>query len=380
MKFFYLYKSLAHPETNNYVTPYTLKERLMHVAEAKKQLNTKFTWLCDGMDNAAKHALGDAPNSEFIFDPEGKVVVRRTWSNPEKLRKDLEKLIGPVEKPTRSVDYIKKVEPPKPAATGVVKRLELPGRLQALKIEPIMSDDAKALPFYAKLRAEADDAAVRTGKGKLYLGFFMDPLYHVHWNNLAEPIKFELTGGEGATITPNKGVGPKVEAPADMGPREFLIEIDLGDAKSTPLELTVDYFACNDEEGWCVPVRQRYRIHLEVDEDGGWSQKRGRGNAAAARRPGNRPGARLPEGVERLMGLVVNVDAEKGAVTLRLRAGGEETFIVDKSLPVNRDRKRSTIADLESGDRIMLGVQSERSDDGEVTKKVIRVMARSRSR
>ena len=60
VKFFYIYKALAHPEQNGYITPFTLKERLMHVAEAKEKLKSRFTWLCDSMTNDLKHALGDA--------------------------------------------------------------------------------------------------------------------------------------------------------------------------------------------------------------------------------------------------------------------------------------------------------------------------------
>ena len=89
VKFYYIYKALAHPETNGYVTPFTLQERLMQVKEAERRLGSKFTWLCDAMSNDLKHALGDAPNSEYVIDPDGKVVVRRLWSDPAKLRNDL---------------------------------------------------------------------------------------------------------------------------------------------------------------------------------------------------------------------------------------------------------------------------------------------------
>ena len=29
------------------------------------------------------------------------------------------------------------------------------------------------------------------------------------------------------------------------------------------------YFACNDAEGWCLPLTQRYRVHFERDRHGG---------------------------------------------------------------------------------------------------------------
>jgi outer membrane protein assembly factor BamB len=36
------------------------------------------------------------------------------------------------------------------------------------------------------------------------------------------------------------------------------------------LDLTIHYFACNDEQGWCKPVTQRYTIHLGEDVDDGY--------------------------------------------------------------------------------------------------------------
>ena len=52
------------------MTPFTLKERLLHVQEAKKTLGATVPWLCDTIDNDLKHALGDWPNSEFVIDPD----------------------------------------------------------------------------------------------------------------------------------------------------------------------------------------------------------------------------------------------------------------------------------------------------------------------
>ena len=70
VRFYYVYKALAHPEQNGYVRPYTLQERLAHVKEARRTLGSGFTWICDAIDNPIKHALGNAPNSEFVIDGE----------------------------------------------------------------------------------------------------------------------------------------------------------------------------------------------------------------------------------------------------------------------------------------------------------------------
>ena len=72
VKFYYLYKTLAHPGMSGYVAPFTLAERLMHVEQAEVQLGSRIPWIADAMTNELKHALGDMPNSEFISDPDGR--------------------------------------------------------------------------------------------------------------------------------------------------------------------------------------------------------------------------------------------------------------------------------------------------------------------
>lgn len=267
VKFYYLYKSLAHAELMGYVGPVTLEERLMHVREAKRTLGSEISWLCDTMNNDLKHAIGDASNSEYVLDPQGKIVRMRNWSQPAVLRKDLETLIGPVSRPTQVADLNLKVEPPpKNAPTGVVPRL----KLQAKQFLPLKTQAQVAKskhPFYAKLRAEGDLNLIRTGKGKVYLGFFLDPLYHVHWNNQIAPVQYEIVGAKGVAVSPTKAVGPKVKEPSDADPREFLVEVNRG-ASTQPLQMKLHYFACTDT--WCTKVTQEYLVSWEVDRDGGW--------------------------------------------------------------------------------------------------------------
>ncbi len=273
VNFYYIYKTLAHPELDGYVEPFTLEERLMHVKEAQRTLGSEITWISDTMSNDLKHALGDSPNSEFVVDPTGKIVRMRAWSRPDELRRDLEQLVGPVENPTRVSDLNLKIEaPPKVAASGVVPRVRVPGRMMPVKIAPQSSSQ----PFYMKLRAEVDQRFLREGEGVLYLGFHPDPLYHVHWNNLVDPVKYEITTPEGITVSPEKGEGPKVQEASDVDPREFLVEIRKSGNSQDPLQLAVRYFACNDEEGWCVAISQEYSISLEPDRDGGRTRSRGR--------------------------------------------------------------------------------------------------------
>lgn len=268
VRFYYLYKALAHPDLHGYVGPVTLQERVLHIREAKRTLGSEITWICDTMANELKHLLADAPNSEFLLNPEGKIVARRAWSDPEALRKDLEEHVGKVDRVTRISDLnMKTAAPPKPAPTGVVPRLTLPERFRGLRAEPQLAKAEK--PFYVKLRAEAAPALLREGKGKLYLGFYLDPIYGVHWNNEAAPVSFKLFPPEGVTVTPVEGRGPKVEQPADTDPREFLLDADRG-ASTAPMRVSFRYYACTDE--WCIPLTQEYLIHWDADRDGGARQ------------------------------------------------------------------------------------------------------------
>ncbi len=272
VRFFYVYKSLAHPGTNGYVTPYNLQERLLHIAEAKRRLGTEVRWLCDSMDNALKHALGDRPNSEFILDPAGRIVVARQWSNPAQLRRDLERLVGPVERPTRVSDLNMALPPPATRPpSGVVPPLRISGRAVPVQVQPGADSDE---PYYVKLRAELVG-------DQLYLGFYLDPLYQVHWNNEAPAPQFEIAAPPGVQVDPDRGTGPVVEAQADIDPREFLIDLRGGSAE--PLRVTLRYFACDDAETFCKPMTQTFSVFLTADKDGG-RRRAVRGDMTAIRR------------------------------------------------------------------------------------------------
>ncbi|MEM7478940.1 MAG: hypothetical protein AAF483_28490 [Planctomycetota bacterium] len=271
VKFYYIYKALAHPENNGYVAPFSLKERLMHVAEAKRTLKTEIPWICDSMENDLKHALGDRPNSEFVVGPDGEVIIARQWSNPELLREDLAKLLGRSSTRTQVSDLdMRGPPPPEKAPTGIVPRVQTPGQMQPLIVEPQPSSAS----HYVKLRAEM-------ARGQLYLGFFLDPLYKVHWNNEAPALQFEIEAPSGIRLETSKGSGPEVDAKADADPREFLIPYN-GNSNQ-PLRVKVSYFACDDAETFCNRVEQEYLVTLERDRDGG-------SRRAAGGRSRGRPG------------------------------------------------------------------------------------------
>lgn len=264
VKFYYVYKALAHPEKNGYVAPFDLKERLMHIAEAKKKLGTQVTWICDSMENDIKHAFGDAPNSEFVIDPKGKIVSAQQWSDPSALRELLTDLVGEVKNPTRISDLgMAPIAPPERAKTGVVSRVEWSDGSPMI-VKPISSSNDD--PYYVKLRAEMAGNG-GSGSSKLYLGFFLDPLYKVHWNNNVAPVRYEIVAPEGISISPAKGEGPQVKEAADADPREFLVDVE--SSSSRTFRIKVSYFACDDDETFCKSVTQEYEVTLERDRDGG---------------------------------------------------------------------------------------------------------------
>ena len=280
VQFLYVYKALAHPQFDNYVSPFTLQERLLHVKEAERRLGSRIPWLCDGIEDDFMQSLGGAPNPEFVINPEGAVVVRRAWSDPAALREDLEKLVGKVDPPTQVSELDMKTQPPPPTvAKGIVPRIER-GQMFPISFKPDLTSE---IPYYVKLRAEVDPQLQRNGKGKLYLGFFLDPLYKVHWNNEAPPASFELKVPDGVQASPVSAVSPKIEAKADADPREFLIDME-GVEAGASLELTFKYYACDDANTFCIPVTQDYDLTVERDRLAGSVIDRRRGRAGRAGR------------------------------------------------------------------------------------------------
>lgn len=265
VRFYYLYKALAHPGLNGYIRPHRLEERLLHVKEAERTLGSKIPWLVDTMDNDLRHAIGNMPNSEYVLDEDGKILHMRAWSDPAELRKNLEELLGPVENPTQVSDLkMETAPPPDLAPTGIVPRLERQGRGEPLIVEPLLAQSKH--PFYVKLRAEADSGLLEDGQGILYLGFFPDPVHQVHWNNEVTPMRYVLTPPEGVSVDPRTASGPEVEEDADADPREFLVTVDRGESDA-PLRMEFHYYACSPR--WCIPVSQAYDIHWERDPDAG---------------------------------------------------------------------------------------------------------------
>ena len=272
---------------------------MAHIKQAYRELENKIPWLCDNMNNDLKHALGDRPNSEFILNSKGEIVVLRDWSRPDSLRKDLEKLVGRTGTTTLPKDLNLNREWVKPIyPKDVVQRPIIPRGLKPVTVKP----QSNATPFYAKLRVEIEPSVLGKGSGKVYLGFHLDRIHQVHWNNLAAPLSYEITGISAKKISPVKGQFPKVQVESDIDPREFILEAkDLHAAES--FNIKVHYFACSDTEGWCKPVSQEYFVQLEPDKDGGSARRSGAGRPRQVPGEKGRPGNQTPRGfsVNRLM-------------------------------------------------------------------------------
>lgn len=267
VKFFFVYRAVAHPELRgNYLQTFTLDERLAHARQAGRQLGSSIPFLVDPMDNRLKRALGSRANCEYLIDPEGKVVRKRMWSNPNEVRRDLEKLVGKVDAVTSPEDLKLKVEGEPIAETaprGFVERLSRAG-MWPLVIDPQIEKSVE--PFFAKLRVEADIPLLDTGKGKLYLGFHLDPLYKMHWNKLSKPLRFEITLPDGVLFSVTSGQARVIDAESDCDPREFMIDVSEW-PKNKAVILTVDYAACSELD--CHIVRQEYVLTRERDPNGG---------------------------------------------------------------------------------------------------------------
>ena len=259
--FYYLYKTLAHPENHGYIQPITIEERLTHIAEAKEKLQTKIPWLADPMTNEVSSAFGLTPNSEFLFDNKGTILYMNTWSNAVNLRKTLVELVGPVTKisTVESLD-LPTVSPMSTPSGEVITRITVDETLIPIVVQP----ENNSTTYYVKLRAEVTSSMLQDGSGKLYLGFHLDPIHNVHWNNLVDPLKYDITIPEGTNIEKAIGMAPIINQPSDIDPREFLIEVNNWKSGShMPIE--VIYYACDEDDKWCKIVVQNYTLILDRD-------------------------------------------------------------------------------------------------------------------
>ena len=283
VQFYYIYQSLRHPEREGYVQPQNTKERLMHVADAKKRLGTTVPWIMDTMDDSFRTSLRTNSNSIYVIGPDSEIVYAADRMNGDGLRRALIRLIGDVPNPTSAADLnfptIPRF-PPKNITNEI--RVERPQGLVILDSKPTKPDDI----YYVKMRAEAEKSVLETGKGDLYLGFFPDPIHDAHWNNLTPGMKYEFELPEGVTIDPPTAVANKGPGDSDTEPRQFKLRVD-SDGTPKDVKLKIHYYACSP--GMCEAMTHEYTIAFKDENRNSrtYSFNRGQGNAGGRVKPTN---------------------------------------------------------------------------------------------
>ncbi len=272
--FCYLYRALTHPENNGYLQPYNLKERAKHVQAAKTVLSTKTPWLFDAMDNQALQAVQHSSgNNVFIYSAEGAELFSGKLDDPETLRETLQELAGPASTETSPKRFRSpKISPRKVIAPKLLERVYFNPETDPFVPLLITPKQAQAA-FPMKLRAEADSALLETGNGRLYLGFHVDPLYPLEWDNNATPLQYMIQA-PGGLAAPSSDFAPKVTMQAhDTEPREFVLTARQLD-RSKPLQLRVEFTAYSPLQEKSIRITQHYAIQLEQDPFGGTAFRR----------------------------------------------------------------------------------------------------------
>jgi hypothetical protein len=360
VQFFIVYKSVVHPGTNGVLDAVTERERILQLQLARERLGTTVPMVSDSLDGAIVRALQSAPNAEFVIDADGTVLSRKFWHDPAALRTFLAQRVGEVEPATRVEDLGMRLEwPERKAKTGLVPRKLVPPGMSIAVSQPVLPEDPRALrdmtPFFAKLLVEADQPLMEQGSGKLYLGFYLDPVYQVHWNNPAGGLSWQLAvvddGGD-QRFEPIRGTTPKFEHEIDLDPREFVLDVDLPTAKA--LQLTVTYTVCADDDSFCMPVTQQHRIELKpkpggASRAGDWmTELVGDPMAHDADGDGRVTLAELPEQRARIILLHYDhnhdqaIDAREAALfyrMVRLRPGERTTTAAKASAPATATPK-----------------------------------------
>ncbi|CAA6677261.1 MULTISPECIES: peroxiredoxin [unclassified Lentimonas] len=263
VQFFFVYKSLRHPEHSGYLQPQNMPERLLQMEAAKQKLETTVPWIVDTMDNEMREALGIGANSVYLISPDGEVVYASSRLKAESLRSALVKHVGAIKQVTSADDLnLPRISRPSRIVNEdndlQVKR---PDGLTILKITPEKPEET----YYVKLRVEAEKELLETGTGRLFLGFYPDPIHEAHWNNLTEPMQYTLTLPNGVEATPAKDQAVKGPGDTDTQPRQFWVSVK-ADKPIDSIQLKLDYFACTDS--LCLALTQSYTIHFEPINDG----------------------------------------------------------------------------------------------------------------
>jgi hypothetical protein len=263
VQFFFVYKSLRHPELDGYLQPQNIAERLLQLKAAQAKLGTKVPWLADTMENEMREALGFGANSVYLISPEGEIVYASERINVASFRRALVEHLGEVDPVTSANDLgLPRITRPERLVNEESEiRVKRPDGLVILNITPEAPEDT----YYVKLRAEAYPELLETGTGSLFLGFYPDPIHGAYWNNLTEPMQFTLTVPEGVEASPTTARAQAGPGDKDKNPRQFWVSIK-ADQPIDEMKLTLNYFACTDS--LCLALSQSYTIHFEAADNG----------------------------------------------------------------------------------------------------------------
>ncbi|MEZ5327665.1 MAG: EF-hand domain-containing protein [Verrucomicrobiales bacterium] len=343
VQFFYFYKALRHPELEGYLQAQNMSERLLQLAEAREKLGTKVSWIADTIDDSMRLGLNANSQSVYLISPEGEIVYSSGRIDREGLRSALTKAVGATENVT-SIAELKLPVVTRPArlvneesATGVVR----PEGLTILAIEPGKPDET----YLVKLRAEGDGALLKTGTGRLFLGFYPDPIHDVHWNNLGEPMRYKLTLPEGISATPAEGSASKGPGDSDTLPRQFWVDVTSTEPGGE-IKLQLDYFGCTST--LCMALTHEYTIQLKAENRGARTygmnrvDRRGGGNS---NRPTGAPSGRSSSGGRQIGAMDTDKDGSVSFEEMRVMAAERrgESFDLErfrvrfKSMDKNKD-------------------------------------------
>ena len=270
---FYIQRCLAHPENHGFLQPMNNEERIQQSKETARLLRTHIPWLCDTLENDVFRQLPqNEDNDVFIYSAEGSELFSGSLSTPGPIKGKLIELMGSSTLNIRAEQLSEpEIEPIELIPPACFDRTHFNPRSQKFFPLQLAPRDSR-LPYYAKLRAEADEALLTTGTGKLYLGFNIDPLYHTQWNNRSAPLKYTLIPMSGM-LTPTTDSAINIEPLLDNEPREFLIKATNQDP-SLPILLRVQYSVYVTTLKSSIDVTQEYVIYLRKDPLAGTAYRR----------------------------------------------------------------------------------------------------------
>jgi hypothetical protein len=275
VEFFYIYRYLAHPENNGYLQPFHIMERARQARIANQLLKTRIPWLLDTMENATAKALEQEENrnSIFIYSSDGIQRFAGPITDASTFRKALENLAGaPASEVNTTPPSAPKLKPINLKPAEVVNRIAFNTLRESFLPLEVFPQKSR-FSFYAKLRAEANETLLKSGNGKIYLGFHIDPLYDMEWNNRKDPLNYRVRAPMGVLV-PSSGRAPYIADPtADSEPREFILDARQLDM-SKPLSIKVEYYVKSSNGRQRKKVSQSYLVYLKADPYAGQAYRR----------------------------------------------------------------------------------------------------------